>query len=207
VELLVATWALSSGRMVRSLDGLPIYGQLNLDRSRTIALHIPLNITHPMLVPSLRMLEKTYNWTHIATSYSASQAEHTLSFRHIPDALLGYDNNGSMFEFKAQSVRSTTKRVEEKEDDLYVNYQWEDGNELVWEELNTFLSSVATTADYIGSTGANWMEENEAQVACFCPGVENNGGISGSARGVLAWNYGSEYPWQDGQSGSYMDQC
>ena len=77
----------------------------------------------------------------------------------------------------------------------------------MWDDLQDF-SSDSTTADYLGSTGADWMEQNQAQVACFCPGVENSGGgISGFAQGLLSWNEGSEYYYQDGESGSLMDSC
>ena len=121
VESMLVVWAAGSARVARSIEGLPIYAEYTLG-NRTVGLHIPLNQTHPKLVPSLSMLGFTANWTRVATAYSNGVPTHELSFRHVPDRALGYVNDGSAMELRAHSVRDKTKRTLDNENDLYVDY-------------------------------------------------------------------------------------
>jgi hypothetical protein len=201
----------------RSASGRPIYAVRN-------STHTPNPITHSVshipILPHERLMRAATKygnngtWVHIATTYYNDTEAHYIYHRLAHQDDLGKANDGIYHHFRAMPSSATlTKlkpRAEDDDNGVVVDYLWKDGNSQLWDDAQS--DGNPDNGDYFGSTIANWMEDNSAEVTCATVGIgipvsEGSDPIEQEDQGVLAYGW-NDTPFDfNGLAGGWVDSC
>lgn len=197
----------------RDVNGHLVYASTAVDRNDVHwNFHVPFD-NHTRLIHVLRnnfKYDGNHTFTHVATVYRKGLHTHSLYHRFAHPEDLGHENDGSFHQIRAlpSTASNITKRVEKDIDHVVGDYIWKDGNSQFFNDIH----NEKNLANDIGSTIANWMEENNSQATCasirtWIPVSEGSSVPEYENQGVFA--YGSnDKPFDfKGRSGSWIDQC
>ncbi|KIJ45396.1 hypothetical protein M422DRAFT_46830 [Sphaerobolus stellatus SS14] len=223
LTLFLGGYKLYSGINNRDLaltpNGLPIYTfyKHSVIEDFVFYSHIP-TINGSVSEAALRN-GSTLDWQHQVTAFYKGEETHRVYYRQAHTDDLGKENDGSYHHYRVRPSPSMLERIrklrqaaglkEREEADSYglvSDYLWRHNNPTVWQ---TFHDNI--NPDTMGSTLANWMENNNAEVSCAVP-VETVAGVGGSSqvlgnRGIVAYGWNDQAYGFNGRAGGWVDGC
>ncbi|KAJ7026352.1 hypothetical protein C8F04DRAFT_1125489 [Mycena alexandri] len=170
---------------------------------------IPLSPGSSNMYTTLAARPNASSWAHAYTRQYGNTTPIRIFHRRINDAEEG-DDAGLVNQIRAGATwnpNMLTKRVEEDDDGVVLDYLWKDSSVGAW-DLYHDDSPVDTTASDSATIVQEFMSDNNAIATCATPViVADDGGLLQATAGVAAFGWNNQPFGFDGRSSGWLSGC